>query len=366
MLLKGRRRGHELRDLHGASRAVAYLTLASAPYAAITGALTPGIGVFGLVAVMVTAIGMAVVGTICWRRPTFWPPTFWYGAPAIACTVITLLNIGTGDSSSGAQLFFLWPVLYAANFLGHRAVAVTLALVFAGHAGVVFSLLAPSKALADWVAMTLAMSMTAVVVAGLRTRADRLREVLERQANADELTGLTNRRSLTESLTEASEWSRRTGNCLALITVDLDHFKAINDTYGHAEGDRALMLVAKAMNTVTGEAGIAARLGGDEFVMLLRLSATEPQARQAAIEVAEALVAVVSASTDSPGGPPSLSVGVALFPADASTVEELITASDAALYEAKTSGRSRIAVAKGRQNVDHVPQINRLVPNQRP
>jgi diguanylate cyclase (GGDEF)-like protein len=340
-----------MRDLHGASRAVAYLTLAGAPYLAVTGVLNPHIGVAGVTAVIAVSIAMAVVGLICWLRPAVWPRIFWDVTPVIAAALITALNITTRDASTGAQLFYLWPVLYTANFLSRRAVYLVLAMVFGGHAATVFTVLGVAKGMADWTAMLLAMSMTALVVGGLRARTERLRRTLEQQANADALTGLANRRSFTDSLTEAAAWARRTGGSLALISVDLDHFKTINDTYGHTEGDRALTLVADAMREVTGDTGTAARLGGDEFIMLLRADDRE------AVEVARSLTAIVQASGILPGGPPSLSIGIAVLPRDAATAEELVKASDAALYDAKTSGRGRIAMAGGRHNLDAVGRV---------
>ncbi|MFI5935304.1 GGDEF domain-containing protein [Actinoplanes sp. NPDC051494] len=340
MLLSGAR---ELRDLHGASRAVAYLTLAGAPYVAVTGVLSH-VGPSATAAILTIALIMVGIGLVCWHRPGKLPGLFWYAAPLIATALISGLNLGTRDASTGAQLFYLWPVLYTANFLGRKAVYVVLAMVYAGHSAVVYTVLGAGKGLADVVAMILAMTMTTLVVRGLRARADRLRDVLEQQANADPLTGLANRRSFETALAGAE-------GPLALITVDLDHFKGINDTYGHAEGDRALTVVAAAMRTVTTGTGTAARLGGDEFVLLLHTD------RTTAVGVARQLTTLVRAATGLPGGPPSLSIGVAALPADADTVEGLVAASDAALYEAKTSGRGRIAVAGGRRDPDPVPVV---------
>ncbi|AGL18462.1 diguanylate cyclase [Actinoplanes sp. N902-109] len=397
----------ELRDVHGAARAVAYLTLAGAPYVAVTGVLTPGIGAAGITAVVAVALAMAVTGLICWIRPAAWPRFFWYVIPVLTTALVTTLNLATRDASTGAQLFYLWPVLYTANFLGRRAVYLILAMVFGGHAATVLTVLGAAKGMADWFAMILAMSMTALVVGGLRTRAERLRETLERQANADALTGLANRRSFAGALTRAGDWAARTHGRLALLTVDLDHFKTINDTYGHAAGDRALILVADALRAVAGDTGVAARLGGDEFVLLLRgdTPAASPAAFSAsvfpadvlpstfsvggppaafpagdsssavgvslppagvslpgaagdallrggthAVEVAQSLAAIVAADTGLPGGPPTLSIGIAELPGDAGTAEDLVKASDAALYRAKASGRGRIATAPVRLN----------------
>ena len=153
--------------------------------------------------------------------------------------------------------------------------------------------------MSDWVAMTLAMSMTAFVVLSLRERGDQLLRRLEGQALADPLTGLSNRRSFDEELDRAGEWAARTGRPLALVTVDLDHFKGINDTYGHAVGDQALQAVATAMRSVGEQDDVMARLGGDEFVMLLRADL------RGALRTTEALREAVAAVTSLPCGAPA-------------------------------------------------------------
>ena len=357
MLLRQDAPAYELRDLHGASRAVAYLTLASAPYVLVTGCLAPGATVFGIAAIVAISILMAVAGVVSWRRPAVLPRSAWFLAPIVASLLISGLNLATHDASTGAQLFYLWPILYAANFLSRRVIYLNLLIVLVGEGAVVLEVLEPGKAAADWVALALAMSMAAAVVQSLRSRADKLRAVLEQQAHADHLTGLANRRSFDESLASAGAWARQTDGTLALITVDLDHFKTINDTFGHTEGDRVLQAVADAMKSVVGETGVAARLGGDEFVVLLGVG------RNAAIRVADELRHAVATRTDLPGGPPGLSIGISVLPGDVSTVEDLVAASDAALYEAKTSGRGRVSVTDLHHNIDRMPSF---VPDQRP
>ena len=348
---------YELRDLHGASRAVAYLALAGAPYVAVTSYIDPTVNFATLVGATIVSILMACAGLTCWRRPATVPRMFWFLAPIVATMVVAGLNFATHDASTGSQLFYLWPVLYAANFLSRRVIYLNLVLVFAGDAATVFLVLGPKRGASDWVAMVLAMTMAATVVESLRARADRLRDVLEQQANADPLTGLANRRYFDEALVKAGVWAQRTGGSLALLTIDLDYFKTINDTFGHAEGDRVLRAVADAMRTVVGDTGVAARLGGDEFVMLLRVG------HRAAAGVADALRAAIAHQHGLLGGPPGASIGIAVLPDDAGTVQDLIAASDAALYEAKTSGRGRVSVAGVRHNVDEVPSY---VPDPRP
>jgi diguanylate cyclase (GGDEF)-like protein len=332
---------YQLRDQHGASRSVAYLMMTAAPFIFLTFLLVPGQPVSHLVAVAVTSVGLAVGGIVSFVRPDVMPRWFWAFSPFFAIMVVTGLNLVTKDASTGAQLFYLWPVLYAANFLSRRIAYVIMAGVSVAEAAVVFPLLPETgDAVSDWISLSVAMALIAVIVLSLRGRNDRLRDVLQAQALADALTGVANRRSFDAELSRAVARSHHSGEPVALITLDVDHFKKINDTYGHAVGDQALQAVAASLKKVAQRDGdVVARLGGDEFVMLLRTD--REGAGQAARRVRETLAEV----TTLPGGPPGLSIGVAVLPDHATTAEELLGASDAALYEAKLGGRGRTAQA---------------------
>ena len=343
---------YQLRDEHGASRSVSYLMLPGGPFIFVTFLLAPGQPVSHLVAVAVTCTVLAVGGLVARFRPQWMPRWFWFIAPFFAIMIVTGLNLATEDASTGAQLFYLWPVLYSANFLSRRVVYATMTGVSITEALVVFPLLpATGDAVSDWVSLTVAMTLIAIVVVSLRNRGDRLREVLEAQALADSLTGVANRRCFDAELTRTVAWARTTGEPIALLTIDVDHFKRINDTWGHAVGDQALLAVAGALREAAKREGdVVARLGGDEFVLLLRTD--RAGARHAADEIRSALARVGSL----PGGPPGLSIGVALLPDHARSPEELLGASDAALYEAKLGGRGRTAVAEIRVRESVAPR----------
>ncbi|MGX6606991.1 diguanylate cyclase [Micromonosporaceae bacterium Da 78-11] len=344
---------YQLRDLQWASRAVAYLMMAAAPYLFVTGVvLTRHETLLAVIAVLLTCLFLAVAGAACRWVPDRVPRYFWLAVPFLSIGLIGGLNFVTRDSSTGAQLFYLWPVLYATNFLSRRVTTVTLILVSAAEATTVFPLLSAGAALGDWSSLTLAMTLTAFIVSSLRSRNDRLLGVLGTQAFADSLTGLANRRSFDAELARAVAWSHRVGEPIALLTLDVDHFKTINDTWGHAVGDEALKQIAEALRTaVQGDHGVVARLGGDEFVVLLR---TDPAS---ALRAAERIRAAVDRIDGLPGGPPQVSIGVAVLPDHAGTVEEFVFASDAALYDAKSGGRGRTAMAPAptpRHNVDRL------------
>ncbi|MEV6303603.1 GGDEF domain-containing protein [Actinoplanes sp. NPDC051861] len=330
-----------IRDPHGAARAVAYLMLVAAVYLLVTGVLLKlGDPVVELAALGVVSVAFLLVGLICLRTPEKLPRLFWLSVPFVSAGVVTGLNLATRDTSTGAQLFYLWPLLYAASFLSRVMISATVAAISAGHALLAFSFMDGLHAFNDWSALTVAMSMVAFVVAALVERNDRLRDVLEVQATQDALTGAANRRAFDDRLAGTADEAAHGGRPLALVMIDVDHFKSINDTWGHATGDRALRTVAEALrDSASGNDHLVARLGGDEFAVLLRAGPYE------AIRYAEQARTLVEAARDLPCGPPRLSIGVAVVPDHATGAEDLQRVADAALYRAKAGGRGRSVLA---------------------
>jgi diguanylate cyclase (GGDEF)-like protein len=170
------------------------------------------------------------------------------------------------------------------------------------------------------------------------------RRLLEKLAMIDSLTEIANRRRYDTQL--ESEWRRcaRSGSPLSLMIIDVDHFKAYNDNFGHAAGDRVLRSIALAMSGQVGRPGdLVARYGGEEFAILLPL--TE---RRAARLMAEELRCLVEglhlAHPHSPVAPVvTISIGgMTLIPTGGQVLPELFNRADAALYEAKRQGRNRV------------------------
>jgi diguanylate cyclase (GGDEF)-like protein len=156
-----------------------------------------------------------------------------------------------------------------------------------------------------------------------------LRESIERSAT-DPLTGLANRRRLEEYAPKAIALSQRQGAPLSVIVLDLDRFKQINDRFGHDEGDRALTVVAKALQANVRATDLAARLGGDEFALLLPGSSAG-EAAQVMERIREALAAGADARPYTLG----VSAGIAEISPRSSTLRELLAHADRALYDAK-------------------------------
>ena len=153
----------------------------------------------------------------------------------------------------------------------------------------------------------------------------------------DPLTGLPNRRMFEQRLVQALAMAKRTGHLCALLFVDLDDFKAINDALGHAAGDTVLKTVASTTRQTVRESDTVARLAGDEFTVLCEHLDTPEQAAQVAMKLEQALAQ--SLDLDGQVQPIRASVGFALFPRDATDAEGLIAAADAAMYRAKQRNR---------------------------
>lgn len=187
--------------------------------------------------------------------------------------------------------------------------------------------------------------LSVLLVARLLRRRQTLMELnvtLDRLANADPLTELPNRRRIEDELDRAVATSNRYGTPLSLLLVDLDHFKQINDSRGHAVGDAVLKAVAHELAVTLRNVDVPGRWGGDEFVVLL----PHIKADGARI-VAARLVERVRAASPAVGGGIELSVSIGGAEAAGEGAEALLHRADTALYEAKSRGRDQFVVAAG-------------------
>ncbi len=164
-------------------------------------------------------------------------------------------------------------------------------------------------------------------------------EQLYRQAHFDSLTALPNRLlfrdRLSQELANTADGSQRG----AVLYIDLDHFKRVNDTVGHAAGDQLLTIVAQRLRSCVKDGDTVARLGGDEFTVILRTLASVDAASEIAQRIIEALQRPVSIAGRDHFV--RASIGITLFPDDGNTIEELMRNADLAMYQAKDGGRSR-------------------------
>jgi diguanylate cyclase (GGDEF)-like protein len=161
--------------------------------------------------------------------------------------------------------------------------------------------------------------------------------IAETRAASDALTGLPNRRAADEAFKRMAAHAGRNVSPLAVMLLDLDHFKQLNDQHGHESGDRALAMVGSIIGSTIRASDFAARFGGEEFLVLL-----PDTGREAAMVVAEKLRSEIERAELVGIGPISASLGLALLPEDAGEPDELLRKADRALYTAKESGRNRI------------------------
>jgi diguanylate cyclase (GGDEF)-like protein len=173
---------------------------------------------------------------------------------------------------------------------------------------------------------------------------------IEHLAHFDMVTGLPNRALLADRLAQETARSRRGGLGFAVLMFDLDGFKGVNDTWGHAAGDRVLALVGERVRKCVRASDTVGRLGGDEFLAILPETSLEG-ARGVAEKLREALREPYA--LDNATANLSTSIGVALFPEHGEDPEQLQRAADAALYRAKREGKDRTMVAEAPRRPGH-------------
>lgn len=199
-------------------------------------------------------------------------------------------------------------------------------------------------------AMTMAcFRLNRMLIATMRAEREK-----DHHARHDALTGLANRAELLHALNARLAMPDGSGEPLAVLYLDLDGFKAVNDTHGHAAGDRLLQAVAQRMQQVLQPQDLPARIGGDEFVVLTAAGTADE-----ASALAQRLIDDISAGYELGLGKPAhvgVSVGIALASDDGGQADDLLAAADAALYLAKSAGGSRCRLAAMDAGVRHLLQ----------
>jgi diguanylate cyclase (GGDEF)-like protein len=269
------------------------------------------------------AVCVALSGlTLSIAHVAYWPM---YAAFEIPVMVAAALGFVAGDRPGH------WPLAGAATVM--TVVLLSVSRRLAGQVLHAHRLAAANQALVESL--------------GARGKAlEQACDALERVSRTDPLTGLANRRQRDSRL--ADEWERalRSGGPLAVVAIDVDHFKCFNDAHGHSEGDRCLKAVAEMLQAgLRGPIDLAARHGGEEFMLIL-----PGVDRAGAASIAERVRVMVATCSDDPGfalpEKVTISLGVAaIHPAPGRSIHELTIAADAALYRAKMAGRNRYELA---------------------
>lgn len=258
----------------------------------------------------------------------------------VAIGIVLLLGITVGDFVTGPEfassVFYLIPVSFFAWFIGKRVGLIT-AVMSAVITLVVHAAFPHTRrsVIIYWnAAAWLGVYVFFVLIIA------ELRGLYEREwhfSHTDVLTKLANRRAFFEILETEKERATRYGFPLTLAYLDIDHFKQINDRFGHPAGDRLLAIVAKTMQNNVRKIDVAARLGGDEFAVLLPETAAD-----AASAVLRKLHEVLDAKMRDGHWPITFSMGAVTFQPPPNSVQEMISKADEVMYAAKTSGRDRV------------------------
>src|SRR3954466_1501335 len=276
-------------------------------------------------------------GLVMLLMPQIMPPQLLTYVLLCGSVLISFGIYFTHSTGSVYALLYVWVGFQAAYFFPRRHVI--------GHVaatGVTYALALSSVPGSDraqrWLLLFGVVVVIALMVAMLRERVDRLIARLADAARTDPLTGLLNRRGFQELMEVETERALRSARPLAILVGDLDHFKHLNDSFGHAAGDVALRRFAEIASSASRRIDVVARIGGEEFALLL------PDTEQhAAYLLAERLRrAVKEPGVD--GELPSVSFGGAGFPTHAPDAGALMHAADQALYAAKAMGRDRSVI----------------------
>jgi two-component system cell cycle response regulator len=290
----------------------------------------------GIVAISLSAI---CSGVLLLFVPRILPPHLLTGVLACGTILVSTGVYFSQSTNSVYALLYVWVGFQAAYFLSNRHAALHL-----GGLAVAYALALASVPGADraqrWLLLCGVVMVISLMVAVLRERVNRLIARLADAARTDALTGLLNRRGFQELMEVEIERALRSSRPLAILVGDLDHFKHLNDRYGHAAGDLALRRFAEIATLASRRIDAVARIGGEEFALLL------PDTEQhAAYLLAERLRrSVKEPSVTDQGEMPTVSFGVASFPTHAPDAEALMHAADQALYAAKAMGRDRSVI----------------------
>lgn len=329
------------RDYQVAARVICVLSLVAAGITAIFAAVEPDNTDPGSIALTVVIAG--VVALLGWRvrRVRIIHQQAWAILPFTTIAIIVALDYLTADGSVSAQVFFFFPVLYGAAELRRRgAIAVTAAALI-GEMSVVLRWLPIREAAVSigYVGAVLVTTMVLLLVSA--ERQEELVDRLSRQAAVDPLTGLVTRRVLDQAAQSALTGAANHDGT-ALMLLDVDGFKKINDQFGHPAGDEVLVQLGRVLIGVCRPNDVVSRLGGDEIALLL-VGCSGTAMADRAEQVLEKIRTFPFMVNDGHQIELTVSAGLAHAPSHAGDLRRLYSVADAALYRAKRAGRDQYA-----------------------
>jgi diguanylate cyclase (GGDEF)-like protein len=281
---------------------------------------------------LVASLVLLGIGT---RLPTW--VVFLFGPLGVALIGVA---VATSDSYGDGAVLYMWPAVWTAYFFRTRGAILIVAWIGIVHAVALMTLPPDQGSVERWLDVEVAVAVVAAVVRGLAIRQARLVDRLAQEARVDPLTGLLNRRGFDERLGLELARAARDQTWLTVVRFDVDHFKQINDTYGHDAGDRVLAWLGRAVTERIRGVDAAARVGGDELIIVV--PRTDAAAGRALADRIRAIVATARPE----GIDVSVSAGVASLLAPQGGAQ-ILEEADQALYRAKAAGRNQVATADG-------------------
>jgi diguanylate cyclase (GGDEF)-like protein len=282
----------------------------------------------------------ALIAAVYWLGRDRLPLWTLYVGIALGTVMISFGIYINGERDGGTaalnEVYYVWPVVFAAYYFRLRALILQVLLVAACYAYALHIIDPGPIALTRWLIVVTMLAGVGGLINRLQGRLDELVSRLSETARRDALTGLLNRRGFEEQLDVELARATRAERPVALILGDIDHFKTVNDQLGHPAGDAVLLRIAGVLERIGRRGDTVARLGGEEFVFIV------PDAdADSAYELAERARKALQETFAAEPVPLTASFGTVSFPRDGTTAESLLATADRALYVAKHGGRNR-------------------------
>ncbi|WP_026828678.1 GGDEF domain-containing protein [Exiguobacterium artemiae] len=253
----------------------------------------------------------------------------------VAALFITLIAVGTSLLVKWLPIYskrtFTIVTVYATVLHG---IVLTYVLADSGFIMDILSVVLPASFISSWIAL--------VIIRDIRLTKQSMR-TWQQTAQRDFLTGLHNFRAFTDHFDDLKQQTILQQHEVALITIDIDHFKHVNDTFGHEAGDEVLRQFASRLRDGVTDAGFISRNGGEEFSVLVE-QLTEPKVLALAEQLRERIATTPFQLTNGAQLPLTASFGVAHFPKSTSEIQQLVTDADLTLYHSKQNGRNQVTL----------------------
>lgn len=306
-----------------------------------------------ILAVAVAAVGLSPLIWLSRRHLQPWSRHLLLGIGAVAVS-LGVFGSGADPASMSMAYIYFWVVLYAATYLGTVAAA--------GHLAVVGILYAATLAIdprpefpSQWMLTMSALAVTTLIVGTFASKVRQGAETLNFQAFHDSLTGLANRALFLKRVDCALRRAEGREERVAVLFLDIDDFKMVNDSLGHPTGDQLLIAFARSLDSLTRDGDTLARLGGDEFAVLLESGPMPQTAEDIAVRIAKMLGTPFQlGDTEVTVG---VSIGISVAQRSQGTCEGLLRESDLAMYLAKQNGKGRFETIRPGMQEDALTRL---------